>query len=97
MNTDEIERFLEANSVCRRVFQGVVSVNTLPNRPSLWVCNTDKSTKPGQHCIAIHVETDGRREYYDSFGHRPIKHFEAYINKQCIVWTFSFQTVTEYY
>jgi len=55
MNTDEIERFLKADTDCQRVFQGVYSVDTLPDHTSLLVCNIDKSTKPGQHWITIHV------------------------------------------
>ena len=53
MNTREIERFLEADIVSRGVFQGVFSADTLPRQPRLLVCNTDESTKPGQHWIAI--------------------------------------------
>jgi len=89
MNTDEIVRFLKAHIDCLRFFQGVYSVDTLPDRPSLLVCNTDKSTKPGQHWIAIHVDDGGRGEYFDSFGRRPTKQFEAYMNKHCAVWTFN--------
>ena len=33
MNTREIERFLEADTVSRGVFQGVFSVDTLPRQP----------------------------------------------------------------
>jgi len=87
MNTNEIERFLKADTNCRRFFQGVYSVDTLPDRPSLLV--SDKSTKPGQHWIAIHVDDDGRGEYFDSFGRRPTKQFEVYMNKHCTVWTFN--------
>ena len=88
MNTKEIERFLEADTVCRIVFQGVFSADTLPPPPRLLVCNTDESTKPGQHWIAIHVDIGGRGEHFDSFGQRPNEHFEAYMNKHCRIWTF---------
>jgi hypothetical protein len=89
MDTREIERFLAADSTCRQVFQGVYSSDTLPPNPKLLVCNTDPSTKPGQHWIAIHVDTTGRGEYFDSFGRAPDKHFEAYMNKHCTRWTFN--------
>ena len=89
MNTKEIERFVEADTVSRGVFQGVFSVDTLPKQPYLLVCNTDKSTKPGQHWIAIHVDADGRREYFDSFGQAPDKQFEVYMYKHCTKWTFN--------
>jgi len=89
MDTRQIERFLEADTVCREVFQGVFSADTLPNRPRLLVCNTDKSTKPGEHWIAIHVDADGRGEYFDSFGRAPNKHFDAYMNEHCTIRTFN--------
>jgi hypothetical protein len=72
-----IECSLEA--VCRGVFQGVFSANTLLQQPRPLVCNTDESTKLGQHWIAIYVDTNGRGEYFDSFGREPDKHLEAYI------------------
>jgi len=59
------------------------------NKPSLLVCNTDKSSKPGQHWIAIHVDACGRGEYFDSFGGAPNVHFETYMNKHCTRWTFN--------
>jgi len=89
MNTYEIDRFIKADKVSRCTFQGVYSADTLPDQPRLLVCNTDESTKPGQHWIAIHVDTDGRGEYFDSFGRAPDKHFEAYMNKHCTRWTFN--------
>ena len=92
MNTMEIERFLEADTVSRGIFQGVFSADTLPRQPRLLVCNTDESTKPGQHWIAINVDTNGRGEYFDSFGREPDKHFEAYMNKHCARWTFFYCT-----
>ena len=76
MNTDEIERKLS-----RRI-DGVFSIDTLPDKPRLLVCNTDPSDKPGQHWVCIHVE-DGRGEYFDSFGRRPTTLFERYLNRHC--------------
>ena len=85
--TREIERFLEADAVCRGVFQGVFSADTLRDQPRPLVGYTDKSTIPGEHWIAIHVDTDGRGEYFDSFERAPNYHFEAYMNKHCTRWT----------
>jgi hypothetical protein len=89
MNTYEIDQFIKADKVSRCTFQGVYSADTLPDQPRLLVSNTDESTKPGQHWIAIHVDTDGRGEYFDSFGRAPDKHFEAFMNKHCTRWTFN--------
>lgn len=88
MNTDQIDRILKGDPVCKRVFQGVFSADTLPVHPRLFVCNTDPSTKPGTHWIAIHVEDEtGRGEYFDSFGRPPEGVFRDYMNKHCAVWT----------
>ena len=66
MNT--IDRILRRQ--CERDFDGVFSVDTLPDRPRLLVCNTDPSHRPGRQWVAICVN-DGRGEYFDSFGRRP--------------------------
>jgi len=85
MNTDDINRILS-----RRVtdFDGVFSVDTLPEEPRLLVCNTDASHYPGRHWVCIWVK-NGRGEYFDSFGRRPIDIFECYLNRHCTAWTFN--------
>ena len=70
-------------------FQGVFSADTLPINPHLLVCNTDPSTKPGDHWIAIHVDNNGRGEYFDSFGRAPNEHFSRYMDAYCVRWTFN--------
>ena len=85
MNSDEIERFLRRHL---EDFDGVFSVDTLPPKPHLLVCNTDPSYRPGRHWICIFVE-DGRGEYFDSFGRRPSAAFERYLNRHCSYWTFN--------
>jgi len=87
MNTLEIESFLRRN--CSRDFQGVYSVDTLPDQPKLLVCNTDPSTKPGKHWIAIYVDKRGRGEYFDSFGRPPSTLFRRYLDKHCKTWIFN--------
>ena len=67
---------------------GVISVDTLPDKPRLLVCNTDASDKPGRHWICMHFEA-GRGEYFDSFGRRPTENFERYLNRHCSSWTFN--------
>jgi len=87
MNSDDIERFLS-----RRLsdFDGVFSIDTLPDRPRLLVCNTDPSDKPGRHWVAIYVDDDcNRGEFFDSFGRRPDDVFERYLNRHCSSWIFN--------
>ena len=82
MNTDEIERKLSHR------IDGVFSVDTLPDKPHLLVCNTDPSDKPGRHWVCIYVK-DGRGEYFDSFGRRPTALFERYLNRHCTSWIYN--------
>ena len=46
MNSEEIDRFLKARL---KDFDGVFSIDTLPDDPRLLVCNTDPSDNPGRH------------------------------------------------
>jgi hypothetical protein len=86
METREIDRFVREN--CRGIFQGVFSADTLPENPRLLVCNTDPSNRPGTHWIAICV-SNGRGEYFDSFGRKPPETFEHYMNENCTDWIFN--------
>lgn len=89
MNILDIDRFIRADKPCRGIFQGVFSIDTLPNKPRLLVCNTDPSNKPGKHWIAIFVDSKQRGEYFDSFGRKPTKDFEKYMNEHCTNWIFN--------
>jgi hypothetical protein len=89
MNTRQIDELLKKDRECKGKFQGVFSIDTLPDKPRLLVANTDKSTKAGEHWIAIFVDDSGRGEYFDSFGRAPEREFEHYMNKHCRVWTFN--------
>jgi len=75
MNSNEIERFVRARV---RDFDGVFSIDNLPDDQRLLVCNMDFSNKPGRHWIAIYIR-DGRGEFFDSFGHRPSIDFERVV------------------
>jgi len=55
MNSDEIDRFLRAR-LCD--FDGVFSVDNLPEDRRLLVCNTDPSDKLSRHWIAIYIGDD---------------------------------------
>ena len=89
MNTREIDRFVRNVGVCRGIFQGVCSIDTLPDKPRLLVCNTDPSHKPGRHWVTIYVDSKGRGEYFDSFGQRPLGVYQDSLNKHCVTWTFN--------
>jgi len=87
MDTSEIDRIVRED--CRGLFQGVFSTDTLPKKPRLLVSNTDPSNKPGTHWIAIYVDSNGRGEFFDSFGRKPSEVFEDYMNENCIDWIYN--------
>jgi hypothetical protein len=89
MNTLDIERVINDDKTCRGLFQGVFSIDTLPPDPRLLLCNTDPSNKPGKHWIAINVDSLGRGEFFDSFGQKPSRAFENYMNRHCRTWIFN--------
>ena len=89
MDTTDIERFIRNDRMCRGIFQGVFSVDTLPENPRLLICNTDPSTKPGKHWIAIFIDKNGRGEFFDSFGRRPSNVFVKYMNENCTDWFYN--------
>lgn len=79
---------ITANLKCLKNFVGVFSRDTLPvvvKLPVGLVINTDKSSLPGTHWVAIYIDADGFGEYMDSFGLRPLtSDILAFLNKNCI-------------
>ena len=89
MDTREIARFIRENKLCRGIFQGVFSADTLPEYPRLLICNTDPSNRPGTHWIVIYVDPNGYGEYFDSFGRPPPGVFRDYLNRHCTAWIYN--------
>lgn len=51
------------------------------------VLNTDPSSRPGQHCVAI-VNVNGIGEYFDSYGLPPLhQEMTSLLQKSCIQWS----------
>ncbi len=87
MNTEQMERMIRRHV---KDFDGVFSVDKLPESPQLLVCNTDPSHKAGKHWVVIHVDEERRRgEYFDSFGRPPPVTFRRYLNEHCMYWNFN--------
>jgi hypothetical protein len=90
MNTDEIVQILERDNRTKRSFRGVYACDELPRKAtttSLYVCNTDPSTKPGEHWVVIYFDGKRRAEYFDSFGMHPsVQTFEIFLNNNSTTW-----------
>ena len=75
MDSREIALVLSRDRFTRHHFRGVFASDELPRqtlpRPSALVVNTDPSTKPGRHWLAVYITRDGTAEYFDSYGRTP--------------------------
>jgi hypothetical protein len=97
LNTDDITKILINNKRTSISFRGVYACDKLPkNVPtsSLYVCNTDPSTLPGEHWIVIYIDSKKRADFFDSFGMHPsVKIFETFLNNNSVVWSHSNKVV----
>ena len=73
MKTLQIKRLLKNNSQTQNVFKKVCAFDQLkkPVFPSAYVINSDSSSKPGEHWIAVYFDKRGRGEYFDSYALAP--------------------------
>ena len=73
MNSLQIEHLLKNDSETKSVFKKVCALNQLEKLtfPSAYVINSDPSTEPGEHWIAVYFDKHGRGEYFDSYGLPP--------------------------
>jgi hypothetical protein len=74
MNTAELDELLTADCKLSTVYVGTFPCDMLPSmvdHPAALVINTDPSTMPGSHWVAIYVDSGGRGEYFDSYGDAP--------------------------
>jgi hypothetical protein len=75
MYTSELIDLLKKDKYSRNSFCGVIPYDKLPikklRRPCSFIINTQKSTEPGEHWVAIYLPKKGKLEYFDSYGFRP--------------------------
>ena len=68
---------------------GVYPADKIPNLrslPALIVCNTDTSSKPGEHWIVLYMDKNRRGEYFDSFGRCPFERLKIFLDENCVEW-----------
>ena len=71
------------------MFYGVYPADKIPNLrslPALIVCNTDTSSKRGEHSIVLYFDKNRREKYFDSFGRCPFEHFKIYLDENFVEW-----------
>jgi hypothetical protein len=89
MNTEEINRQL--NSI--DCFVGTFSRDKLPDvnkYPAAVVINTDVSSRPGEHWVAVYFNSERQAEYFDSYGFPPLHiDIKRFIEKNSIGWCYN--------
>ena len=95
MQTEEIEKILL--HTLKSTFVGVFAKDEIPNtplRPMAIIVNTDSSSKPGTHWMAVFLFRNGGGEFFDSYGRYPVPKIERYLNKHASRgWSYNLRAV----
>lgn len=94
MNTLDIQKVLKLHKCTKKYFKGVYAIDKIPkkvkSKPAMYVINTDKSNKPGQHWLAIYFSSTGCAEFFDSYGRAPSKYTGLSkflkLNSKCMIY-----------
>lgn len=86
MNTIELMGIMKKCVKKNSNFLGVLPSDRIPKQvskfPALVIINTHPSTKPGEHWVAVYINSRKHGYFFDSFGNPPeYKHFPVQINK----------------
>ena len=101
MDAEEISKVLTLDKISRYQFEGVFSVDELPNSvkyPSALVVNTDVRTGPGEHWVAFYFTDSCDGEFFDSFGQAPDKYnvlLKRFVTNNSDSWTYTTKQVQE--
>jgi hypothetical protein len=74
MNTTQIDSILLSNRHTRCVYGGCYPIDRLPTiekLPYALVVNSDKSSGPGIHWLALYFSASDTSDFFDSLGNRP--------------------------
>lgn len=95
MDTLEIGTVLQTDPYTKCIFGGVYAADRLPvkvSRPSLFVANSHRASKPGEHWLAIYFPNQGPAEYFDSYGMRPfVRDHLNFIERNSVRWVYNDQ------
>ena len=82
MNTLPIECLLKNDSKTKSIFKKVCALDQLekPTFPSAYVINSDPSSEPGKHWVAVYFDKRGRVEYFDCYGLSPTCGLKPYMD-----------------
>ena len=80
MDTAQLKRVLATDDRVREVFRDVLPRNHVPSPRTLspdgspvgYILNTDPCQQPGEHWVCLYIDSNGRGEYFDSYGLPPL-------------------------
>ena len=101
MNTLEIERLLKKGLKNKTIFKKVCALDQLkkPTFPSAYIINSDLSSEPGEHWVAVYFDKRGRGEYFDSYGlPRTLIGLDSYMDACSLSgWIYNRKTLQAYF
>lgn len=92
MDTIELSNILALDRVTARVFRGVYPldyINKTSFRSGVYICNTQPSTKKGEHWVAVWISRNRRGYYFDSFGLPPVLPELITFLGKCTSWSYN--------
>ena len=96
MNTVQIQRLLNKDPFAKSIFKKVCAKNQLQrvDYSSAYVINSQPSSKPGEHWIAVYFDKHGKGEYFDSYGLPPsVNGFTTFMERNSKTWIYNDKTV----
>lgn len=85
MNSLQIDRILKNHYATRSNYHGCYAADELKslklNFPCTVVVNTDVSTKPGKHWVAIYFVNSNSLEYFDSLSEEPNEQIAQFLSQ----------------
>ena len=74
MNTAQLTECLKKDAIIRQFQPCVISIDQISDviyPPAVFIVNSDHSTYPGLHWLAMFFQENGRGEFWDSLGRHP--------------------------
>jgi hypothetical protein len=95
LTTLEIYKEFKSDDYSKNIFKAVVPKDKLSFKvtyPSAYVINTDNSTGPGEHWLAVYYKSDKTAVFFDSFGLAPQFYgLDNYMRKTSISYSYNQQ------
>lgn len=93
MFTSQLEEALRKNYLTAPVFARVCGANEVPKQhpppddmKRVYIINTQPTTHPGEHWIAVYLAPDKTVYYFDPYGIKPHPNIKLNTFKKIIVW-----------